>query len=103
MQNIRLLPGILTEVLEILKHKVETMQDIEKDRVLFMDEMEISQGFEHDRSLNCLFDGTSLPESTANVANLALVFDWRFIKHEMERSHSTDVSLFELCSVSRFL
>ncbi|KAH7959882.1 hypothetical protein HPB49_014652 [Dermacentor silvarum] len=74
LQNIRFLPGILHEVLNVLKHKVEAMEDIEKDCVLFMDEMEISQGFDHDRSLDCLFGGTTLPEATADVANHALVF-----------------------------
>lgn len=51
LQNIRFLPGILREVLYVLKLKSETMHDIEKDCVLFMDEMEISQGFD----LDCLF------------------------------------------------
>ncbi|XP_049272062.1 uncharacterized protein LOC125758668 [Rhipicephalus sanguineus] len=54
--------------------KSETMHDIEKDCVLFMDEMEISQGFDHDRSLDCLFGGTTLPQSNVQVANHALVF-----------------------------
>lgn len=49
------------------------MEDIEKDCVLFMDEMEISQGFEHDRSLDYLFECTTLPDSSQNVANHALV------------------------------
>lgn len=74
LQNIRFLPGVLHEVLDVLKRKTETMQDIEKDCVLFMDEMEISQGFDHDRSLDCLFGGTTLPESNVQVANHALVF-----------------------------
>lgn len=39
-----------------------------------MDEMEISQGFGHDRSLDCLFGGTTLPESNVQVAKHALVF-----------------------------
>ncbi|XP_049272395.1 peroxynitrite isomerase THAP4-like [Rhipicephalus sanguineus] len=46
----------------------------EKDCVFFMDEMEISQGFDHDRSLDCLFGGTTLPQSNVQVANHALVF-----------------------------
>lgn len=74
LQNIRFLPGVLHEVLDVLKRKSGTMHDIEKDCVLFMDEMEISQGFDHDRSLDCLFGGTTLPESNVQVANHALVF-----------------------------
>lgn len=50
------------------------MQDIEKDCVLFMDEMEISQGFDHDRSLDSLLGGTTLPQTNVQVANHTLVF-----------------------------
>lgn len=73
LQNICFLPGVLEEVLEVLKRKVETMEDVEKDCVLFMDEMEISQGFDHDRSLDCRFRNTTLPASSVDVANRALV------------------------------
>lgn len=45
MQSIHFPPDILTKVLEVLKHKAEIMEDIEKDCVLFMNEMEISHGF----------------------------------------------------------
>lgn len=102
MQNIRFLPGVLTEVLDVLKRKAETMEDIEKDCVLFMDEMEISQGFEHDRSLDCLFGGTTLPESTENVANHALVFmigglntRWKQVIAYHFTGRSTDGSLLK--------
>ncbi|KAH7940663.1 hypothetical protein HPB49_003365 [Dermacentor silvarum] len=74
MQNIRFLPGIHTEVLEVLKRKAETMQDIEKDCVLFMDEMEISQGFEHDRSLDCLF-GDTPKSSSYNIDDSSYLAD----------------------------
>lgn len=74
LQNIRFLPGVLHEVLDVLKRKSDTTHDIEKDCVLFMDEIKISQGFDHDRSLDCLFGGTTLPESNVQVANHALVF-----------------------------
>ncbi|XP_040358556.1 uncharacterized protein LOC120843569 [Ixodes scapularis] len=74
LQHIKFLPGALDEVFEVLKRKVQTMEDIEKDCVLFMDEMEISQGFDHDSSLDRIFGSTTLPESRVNVANHALVF-----------------------------
>lgn len=72
LQNIRFLPGILHEVLYVLKLKSETMHDIEKDCVLFMDEMEISKGFDHDRSLDCLFGGTTLPQSNVQLPTMPL-------------------------------
>lgn len=87
MQNIHFLPGILTEVMEVLKRNAETMEDIEKDCVLFMDEMEISHDFERDRSLGCHFRGTTLPESTANVADHALAFMVGGLQHKMKASH----------------
>lgn len=74
LQNIHFLPGILHEVFDVLKRKVEAMEDIEKDCVLFMDEMEIAQGYAHDRSLDYLFGSTTLPDTPDKVANHALVF-----------------------------
>ncbi|KAH9379560.1 hypothetical protein HPB48_021244 [Haemaphysalis longicornis] len=74
LQNIHFLPGILLEVLDVLKRKVEAMVDIEKDCVLFMDEMEIAQGYAYDRSLDYLFGTTTLPDTPDKVAIHALVF-----------------------------
>ncbi|KAH7937391.1 hypothetical protein HPB49_011515 [Dermacentor silvarum] len=65
---------ILHEVFDVLKRKVEAMEDIENDCVLFMDEMGIAQGYEHDRSLDYLFGSTTLPDTPDNVANHAFVF-----------------------------
>lgn len=65
--------GVL-EVLQVLKHKAEAIQGIEKGCVLFMDEMEICQGFNHDRSLDYLFGGITVPYLAECVANHALVF-----------------------------
>lgn len=50
------------------------MEDIQKDRVVFMNEMEIAQGYEHDRSLNSLFGSTTLLDTPDEVANHPLVF-----------------------------
>ncbi|KAH9360411.1 hypothetical protein HPB48_021985 [Haemaphysalis longicornis] len=73
LQNIHFLPGILHEVFDVLKRKVEAMVGIGKDCVLFMDEMEIAQGYEHDKTLDYLFGSTTLPDTLDKVANHALV------------------------------
>lgn len=49
LQGLKFLPGILTDVVDLLKTKAEGMQDIERDCVLLLNEMEISQGYELDR------------------------------------------------------
>ncbi|KAH9364129.1 hypothetical protein HPB48_010137 [Haemaphysalis longicornis] len=49
LQGLKFLPGILTDVVDLLKTKAEGMQDIEEDCVLLLIEMEISQGYELDR------------------------------------------------------
>ncbi|KAG0428845.1 hypothetical protein HPB47_024199 [Ixodes persulcatus] len=50
------------------------MEDIEKDCLLFLDEMEIMQGYEHGRSEDCLFGGVTLPDRPKDAAHRALVF-----------------------------
>lgn len=74
LQGLSFLPGILSEVFDVLKSKTLGMEDIEKDCVLFLDEMEIMQGYEHDRSEDSLLGGVTLPDRPEDVANHALVF-----------------------------
>lgn len=74
LQGFCFLPGILKEVLDVLKKKVETMEDAERDRVLFLDEMEISGGIEHDQSQDCFLGSVTLPKMEEVEANRALVF-----------------------------
>lgn len=50
------------------------MEDIEKDCLLFLDEMEIMQGYEHGRSEDCLLGGVTLPDRPKEAAHCALVF-----------------------------
>lgn len=54
--------------------KVEAMENIQKDWVVFMNEMEIAQGYEHDRSLDSLFGSTTLLDTPDEIANHPLVF-----------------------------
>lgn len=68
------LPGILSEVFDVLKSRTMGMEDIGKDCVLFLDEMEITQGYEHDRSEDRLLGNVTLPDRRKDVANHALVF-----------------------------
>ncbi|KAH9384536.1 hypothetical protein HPB48_026544 [Haemaphysalis longicornis] len=49
LQGLKFLPGIFTDMVDLLKTKAEGMQDIEKDCVLLLNGMEISQGYELNR------------------------------------------------------
>lgn len=50
LQGLKFFPVILTDVIDLLRMKAESMEDIEKESLLFLDEMEISQGYELDRA-----------------------------------------------------
>ncbi|XP_075724946.1 uncharacterized protein LOC142767345 [Rhipicephalus microplus] len=74
IQNLKFLPGVLHEVIDVMKCKAETMEDVEKDCVLFLDEMEIVPGFELDRAEDALLGGITLPPKPEEPAVHALVF-----------------------------
>lgn len=74
LQGLKFLPGILTDVIDLLKTKAEGMQDIEKDCVLLLDEMEIAKGYELDRAEDVVLGGTTLPAKPDEPAHHALVF-----------------------------
>nr|XP_050038196.1 uncharacterized protein LOC126535352 isoform X1 [Dermacentor andersoni]XP_050042913.1 uncharacterized protein LOC126540168 isoform X1 [Dermacentor andersoni] len=74
LQALSFLPGILTDVIDLLKTKAEGMQDIEKDCVLLLDEMEIARGYELDRAEDVVLGGTTLPAKPDEPAHHALVF-----------------------------
>ncbi|XP_049524035.1 uncharacterized protein LOC125945789 [Dermacentor silvarum] len=73
LQHLSFQPGVLKEIFDIMETKVAAMTDIEKDCVLFMDEMEIRKGLELDRGSDAFLGTTTLPESD-QPANHALVF-----------------------------
>lgn len=73
LQHLSFQPGVLKEIFDIMETKVAAMTDIEKDCVLFMDEMEIRRGLELDRGSDAFLGTTTLPESD-QPANHALVF-----------------------------
>ncbi|XP_075721817.1 uncharacterized protein LOC142765131 [Rhipicephalus microplus] len=74
IQNLKFLPGVLHEVIDVMKCKAETMEDVEKDCVLFLDETEIVPGFELDRAEDALLGGITLPPKPEEPAVHALVF-----------------------------
>ncbi|KAL1471923.1 hypothetical protein MTO96_023395 [Rhipicephalus appendiculatus] len=57
-----------------MKCKAEAMENVEKDCVLFLDEMEIATAFEVDRAEDILLAGTTLPSKPEEPVNHALVF-----------------------------
>nr|XP_037288828.1 uncharacterized protein LOC119181689 [Rhipicephalus microplus] len=61
LQGLKFLPGILTEVTELLRAKAEGLEDVERDCVLYLDEMEIARGYELDRAEDVVFGGKTLP------------------------------------------
>lgn len=67
LQGLKFLPGILTEVIDVLKMKAENMQDIEKDCALFLDEMEIARGYELDRAEDVVLGGKLCQKSHTNL------------------------------------
>lgn len=73
LQHLTFLPGVLAEILTLMKAKVAAMSEIERDCVLFLDELEIRRGVELDRSSDCFLGKITLPESD-QPANHALVF-----------------------------
>lgn len=77
IQSLKFLPGILHEVIDDMKCKAESMEDVEKDCIFFyffFDEMEIVPGFELDRAEDTLLGGVTLPPKPEEPANHALVF-----------------------------
>ncbi|XP_077490812.1 uncharacterized protein LOC144101512 [Amblyomma americanum] len=74
IQGLRFLPGILQEVFDVMKCKTDTMENVEKDCVLFLDEMEIATAFELDRGEDVLLGSITLPSKPEEPANHALVF-----------------------------
>lgn len=77
LQGLKFLPGVLTEVFDVLKSKADTMDDVEKDCALYLDEMEMAPGYEHDRGEDCFLGGVTLPDNLDNpgiAANHACVF-----------------------------
>ncbi|XP_077485470.1 uncharacterized protein LOC144095680 [Amblyomma americanum] len=74
IQGLKFLPGILQEVFDVMKCKAETMENVEKDCALFLDEMEIATAFELDRGEDALLGSITLPSEPEEPANHALVF-----------------------------
>lgn len=74
LEGLKFLPGILHEVIDVMRCKAVAMEEVEKDCVLFLDEMEIATGYELDRAEDALLGGKTLPPKPEGLANHALVF-----------------------------
>lgn len=72
-QNLKFDSGILHEVFEFLRIKVESFESHEKDCVLILDEMAITSGNVYDCSLSKYFGNVTLPEHSG-MATHVLVF-----------------------------
>lgn len=73
LQHLSFKPGVLIDIVNMMKVKVAAMSNIEKDCVIFLDEMEIRKGVELDRSGDGFLGKVTLPE-TDRAANHVLVF-----------------------------
>ena len=73
LQNIKFESGILSEILEFLKLKVATFNEHEKECVLLLDEMAITEEIQYDCSINKYVGDVTFPNSQGR-ANQALVF-----------------------------
>lgn len=73
LQNLKFDSGVLYEVFEFLKIKVETFKSHERECVLVLDEMAITPGKVFDTSLNKYFGDVTLPGHTG-MATHVLVF-----------------------------
>lgn len=67
------LPGVLKEVFDALRKKADTMEEAEYECVLFLDEMEIAEGIEHEQSQDCFLGSVTYPPRD-DAPNCALVF-----------------------------
>lgn len=63
IQSLKFLPGILHEVIDVTKCKSETMEDVEKDCIIFLDEMKIVPGFKLDCAEDTSRRSNSSPEA----------------------------------------
>jgi hypothetical protein len=73
LKRLKFNSGILTEVFNFLKIKVESFNEIQKDCVLVLDEMAITPGKYYDTSMNMYFGDVTLPLH-AGIATHVLVF-----------------------------
>ncbi|XP_072145524.1 uncharacterized protein [Dermacentor andersoni] len=71
LEGLKFLPGILHEVIDVMRCKAMAMEEVEKDCILFLDEMEISSGYELDRAEDALLGGKTLPPKPDEPANHA--------------------------------
>ena len=78
VENVPMAPGILTDLMELLHQKTETMTDDDKDCVLIVDEVQLNVKVEYDKGLKKLVGFVSPQfqpaKATNELAEHALVF-----------------------------
>ena len=95
MEHLKFSPGILHEVFNALKPKIELMIEEEKHCALLLDEMSISPRYDFDSSTGIVIGKPTLPSSDNNDEELAshgLVY-MLWVQHL--RGKSWDISLQE--------
>ena len=73
LESLKFQSGILTEVFDFMKTKVDVMKINEKECVLILDEMSITESVDYDTSTSSYYGFVTLPEHYGQ-ANHALVF-----------------------------
>lgn len=73
MEHMKFEPGLIDEVFQFLSMKVIYFEEIDKDCVLFLDEMAITSGIVFNNSTNCFLGHVTLPLDIQRRACQALV------------------------------
>ena len=67
MQNIQFKPGILEDILELMKTKAATMEERDKNAILLVDEMSIKESIDYCNKADELVGGVTLPNHTGSA------------------------------------
>jgi hypothetical protein len=73
MSHVKFTPGVLHQVFDFMKLKVDCMRAEERNCCLTLDECEIEPGVEFDPSNGCILGASTFPDASQK-ASKALVF-----------------------------
>lgn len=73
VEGITFIPGVLSDVLLLLKGKVSSMREMDKNVILLLDEMTIQESLEYNKGTDELVGNVTLPHHTGSATH-ALVF-----------------------------
>ncbi|CAJ1057940.1 hypothetical protein AALO_G00089630%2C partial [Xyrichtys novacula] len=97
MQHVKMEPGVLMEVIKMLKLKAEGINKMERECVLTLEEMAISPGMELHMGARRLFGNATLPSHTGQAMH-ACVFKQIVAYHYS--GNSTDGSVYQLIIIA---